>query len=152
MSDQISPTPSTSTSNSSNLFEAATRLKLRFESSRGVLSTEDLWDLPLTSQRAGLSSLDAIAVHLHRQVQSSTTDPVSFVNPAATTKESSELALKLEIVKHILTIRLSERERAREAAERVEKKQRILEIIARKEDHQLEEMPVDELRALAESL
>ena len=31
------------------MFQKASRLKLRFDSPKGLLSVEDLWDLPLTS-------------------------------------------------------------------------------------------------------
>ena len=31
------------------MFTKASRLKLRFQSPAGLLSSEDLWDLPLTS-------------------------------------------------------------------------------------------------------
>jgi hypothetical protein len=32
-----------------NIFEQATRAKIRFSTPVGMLSVEDLWDLPLTS-------------------------------------------------------------------------------------------------------
>lgn len=35
--------------NNISIFEQASRQKLRFETSAGKLSIEDLWDLPLTS-------------------------------------------------------------------------------------------------------
>ena len=42
-----------------NLFEKASKMKLRFSTTKGVLSTEDLWDL-------SLESLDRIAKNLKR--------------------------------------------------------------------------------------
>lgn len=139
------------------MFEQSTRLKLRFESPRGLLTVEDLWDLPLTSTSAGSrttinrANLDAIAIDLHRQTRDAS-DVVSFVSPSAEDRTKSELALKFEIVKHVIRVRVAERDELRLAADRREKKQRLLELIAKKEDAALGEKSVDELRALAESL
>ena len=49
-----------------NIFEMATRKKIRFNSPQGDLSTEDLWDLPLSSKVNGKANLDDIAKDLHR--------------------------------------------------------------------------------------
>ena len=57
------------------MFEQAARMKLRFDTPRGALSAEDLWDLPLTSTR-GLS-LNDIAITLHHALKH---DTVSFVD------------------------------------------------------------------------
>ena len=45
------------------MFEKASRLKLRFSTSIGMLSAEDLWDLPLSS-RNGTANLDDVARNL----------------------------------------------------------------------------------------
>ena len=48
-----------------NIFEQASRNKLRFDTNiKGVISTEDLWDLPLTSD-TGRVNLDDIAKALY---------------------------------------------------------------------------------------
>lgn len=44
------------------MFEKASRMKLRFNTQRGVLSVEDLWDLPLIQ-------LDNIAIALNKKLQ-----------------------------------------------------------------------------------
>lgn len=133
-----------------DLFEQATRLKLRFDSSKGQLSVEDLWDLPLTSPSGNRANLDAIAIALHRATRD-IAETVSFVTPAET-NGNSELLLKFEVVKYVIRVRVAERDQAKEAAERKEKKQRLLALIAQKQDEELAGKSVDELRALAESL
>ena len=60
------------------MFEKATRRKLRFTSAAGLLSTEDLWDLPLTSA-TGKANLDDIAKALNRRLKDA--EEVSFVAP-----------------------------------------------------------------------
>lgn len=131
-----------------NLFENASRLKLRFDTPRGSLSIEDLWDLPLIS-RTGNINLDDIARDLHRQVRE-TDGEVSFVTPAQGPNET--LQLSFELVKHVIGVRVAERDAAAEAAVRKEKKQRLLELIARKEDETLAGKSLEELRAMVEGL
>lgn len=133
-----------------DLFELATRLKLRFDSPQGQLSVEDLWDLPLTSPSGNRANLDSIAVALHHETRDAA-EVVSFVS-AAQPAGSEELLLKFELVKHVIGVRVAERDRAKEEADRKTKKQRLLALIAQKQDAELAEKPIQELIALAESL
>ena len=86
-----------------NIFEQATRRAIRFESAKGDLSVEQLWDLPLQSRNQ--FDLDTVAKTVNRQLNAVTEE--SFVsvreNPAKET-----LSLKLEIVKHIISVKLQE--------------------------------------------
>jgi hypothetical protein len=142
--------------NIQDMFEQATRLKLRYETPLGMISVEDLWELPLTDRsrtglpRAGLS-LDSIAMELHRASRDAA-EVTSFVDPLVENKTAERLALRFEIVKHIIGVRVQERDELKAAADRREKRQRVLELIARKEEGELGEKSIEELRALAESL
>ena len=131
-----------------NLFEAASRAKFRFESSKGWLTVEDLWDLRLSSNTAG-SSLDTIAQGLDRQLKASG-DTVSFVNPS--TAENSELQIKLELVKHIIGVRIAERNARSSAAARREAKQNLMAILEEKKQGDLRGKSTDELQAMIDAL
>lgn len=128
------------------MFEKASRLKLRFDTPAGVLSVEDLWDLPLTS-RAGHANLDDIAKDLSRQVSS---QEESFVEKPAPKKKGLDLAF--EIVKHVIKIRLEERDALKAAEAKKARKTKILEIMARKQDQALEEMDMADLEKELEGL
>jgi hypothetical protein len=130
------------------MFEKATRLKLRFESTKGLLSVEDLWDLPLQTTRSGAASLDSVAIGLNRQIKEATT--VSFVDE--TTRANDELQLKFDVVKHIIEVRKAENAAAALKRERETTKQRILEIIAKKQDQSLENASIEELQQKLASL
>ncbi len=129
-------------------FEKAARLKLRFGSVQGNLSAEDLWDLPLTSTRANRANLNDIAKEVSRELKAQGEE--DFVNPVSNVDET--LQLKLEIIKHVIHARQAENEAARMLSERREKKERLLELIARKQDQQLEGKPLEELQAMVEAL
>lgn len=133
------------------MFEQASRNKVRYQTPQGLLSVEDLWDLPLTSAKGTRANLDAIAIDLHKQLRD-TADMVSFVAPSTTDTAQADLQLRFEIVKHVIGVRVAERDALKEQADRREKKQRLLALIARKQDEELAGKSVDELRALAESL
>lgn len=130
-----------------NIFEQATRLKLRFNTAKGMLTVEDLWELPLTSA-TGKVNLDDIARGFHAQLKESAT--ISFVETPA--KASEELTVGFEIVKQIITTRLAENAAAATARENKERKQRLMVLIESKENAELGEKSLDELRAIAASL
>jgi len=128
-----------------SIFERASRQKLRIQTDRGMLTVEDLWDLPLT----GRLSLDSIAKAFHRRVRE-IEDETSFV-PDAKTKQSAEnesAQLTFDILKHIIEVRLQEREINRAAKEKAENRKKILELISKKQDEALSEKSIEELTAL----
>lgn len=142
----------TATVTTNDLFEQASRLKLRFYSPMGSLTVEDLWDLPLTSPTGrSRANLDSIAIALHKQTRESA-ETVSFVTPSSSTSQAAELDLKFQLVKYIISVRVAERDAAKEASDRKEKKQRLLELIARKQDQELEGKSLEELTQMVEAL
>ena len=125
-----------------NLFELATRNVYRFESSKGNLSTEDLWQLPLTS-RGNNTSLDDVAKNIYAQLKAS--EEISFVvkQPTANTT----LQNKLDIVKHIIQVKMTEAETAKVKADKAAEKAKLLDILARKQEQSLEQASEEELLA-----
>lgn len=130
------------------MFEKASRLKLRFNSPQGYISVEDLWDLPLTSERPNRANLNSIAKEVSRELKASGEE--DFVNPASTADET--LQLRLDILKHVIHVIQTENAAARAAIDRREKKARLLELIAKKQDQELEGKSVEELNAMVEAL
>ncbi len=127
------------------MFEKAARLKLRFDTAKGQLSVEDLWDLPLSGN---VVHLDKIAVDLSKLLKEEPSK--SFVVKAK--KPNEVLQLKFDVVKHIIDVRLAEDEAAKAKAEARAKKDRILQIIERKQDEQLEGKPLKDLLKMVEDL
>lgn len=129
-----------------NIFEQAVRLKLRFESNKGQVMVEDLFDIPLTSRNG--FDLDNIAKTVNAKLRKE--EEESFVARQSSSKKQHELAL--EIVKTVIAEKLAEAEARRDAAAKSEEKAKILEILARKKDKKLEDMSEEELRAQLASL
>jgi CHASE3 domain sensor protein len=124
------------------MFELAPRKKFRFATSKGLVTVEDLWDLPLTSG-TGKANLDDIAKDLNKQLRSS--DNVSFVNPSASA--DPDLQARFDIVKHIIDVKMAENKTVQEAAKKAEEKRKLLEILAKKQDQSLENMTEEEIKA-----
>lgn len=129
-----------------DLFEQAARAKLRFESAKGLLSAEDLWDLPLTSTKG--VNLDSIARAHYLQLRSG--NDISFVNAGTATNVTDQL--RFDIVKHVIVTKIAENAAANDAAKRKEKKQHLLGIIAQKEGEALTSMSIDDLRKMVNDL
>lgn len=125
-----------------DLFERASRAKFRFPSIKGDLSTEQLWDLPLTSKNG--FSLDDVAKGINASLKATAEE--SFVETAANPARG-ELAAKLEIVKAVIAYKIAENERRRTAADKAGQKQFLLELLAKKEADAMGELSADEIKA-----
>jgi hypothetical protein len=125
-----------------NLFEYATRNALRFSSIKGLITTEQLWDLPLQSKTN--FDLDNVAKSANAELKALTDD--SFV--ATAEKPGKEQAtVKLEIVKHVIAVRLAENEVARTAAARKAEREKLLGILGDKQDEALKNLTAEEIQA-----
>lgn len=123
-----------------NIFEYATRNKVRF-SFRGLISVEDLWDLSLTN-------LDFIYKELNKQSKQS--EEKSLLN--IKTQEDELLNMQIEIVKHIVSVKLAEKEAREKASAKKAQKQKIMSIIAAKQDEALQNSSIDDLKKMLDEL
>ncbi|AFU86758.1 hypothetical protein D869_gp156 [Caulobacter phage CcrRogue] len=124
-----------------NIFEVASREKYRYESAKGLISTEDLWDLPLTSD-TGKANLNDIAVGLFKQVKD--LDDISFVTPKTLDKT---VAPRLEIVKAVIAYRQDQNRKKLEASTKRETARILQEAIAAKRSEKIAGTPLEELEA-----
>lgn len=125
-----------------NIFEVASREKLRFDTSKGFLTVENLWDLPLTS--AVKVSLDAVARQVNAELKAVTEESfvVTTSNPA-----KASLETKLEIVKYIIQVRLAENEARLASVKKAAEKEKLLSILDQKQDAELQDLSKEELLA-----
>lgn len=123
-----------------NIFEYAVRNKVRFPF-KGMISVEDLWDL-------SVESLDSIYKTLNKQIKQSEEESLL----ATKTSVDTELEVQIAIVKHIVSVKLTEQEAREKAAAKKAQKQKIMAIIATKEDEALQNSSVDDLRKMLDEL
>lgn len=120
------------------LFETASRKRYRFESSKGALSVEDLWELPLSGKGV---NLDEVAKTLYRKTNGDAT--ISFVSD--TNSVSTDLRNQFDIVKYVINVKLAERQKQIEAANRAEQRQAVLAAIAEKRTQELVSGSIEDL-------
>ena len=123
-----------------NMFEVATRTKMRFPF-KGMISVEDLWDL-------NVYDLDKVFKVLNSQKKRAQEESLL-------SKKSSEdeiLDIQIEIVRYIVDTKLEEQNMRIKAKENKEKKQKIMNLMAKKDDEALENMSKEELQKLLDEL
>lgn len=126
--------------NTSNMFEIAVRCKMRFPY-RGQISVEDLWDLDV-------KDLDSVFKVLNSKIKESQEESLLHTR----SKEDEELAIKISIVKHIVEVKLSEADAAVKSRENREKRQKILSILADKQEDALKNKSIEELQQMLETM
>lgn len=124
----------------SDMFEKASRLKIRFNSIKGQLTVEQLWDLPLTANNG--FSLDGVAKEANAELKAAGEE--SFVT---TTRAPgvTKLELKMELIKHVIAVRLAENEAARTDAERATERERIRSALRDRQNEELQGLPKEDL-------
>lgn len=118
-------------------YKLATQQKLRFQTNKGLLSVEQLWDLSLTD-------LDALAVSLEEEYKQS--GKKSFLVVKSVKDKTAKL--RFDIVLDVLTSKVEEHQALTEAKEVKEHNEKILTLIAEKKDESLKGKSVKELEKL----
>lgn len=121
-------------------FKKAARLKLRFPSVKGLLTVEQLFDMPLTS-KSGFD-LDSVAKQVNAGLRLASED--SFVN----TKPNLEKDLNqlcLDIVKEVIADKIAENEANAKAVANRHEREKLLEVLQGKKDAALANLSEAEL-------
>lgn len=129
--------------NSTILFEMATQFKFRYPY-KGMITTEDLWDLTP-------AQLDTVYRTLSKELKDIDEDSLISTRSADEGVKANELKNKIEVVKYIFNHKQQAAELHRMAAENAQKRQRLLDALAAKQNDALANMSEEELlKALAE--
>lgn len=121
-------------------FKQASRAKLRINTSQGLLSVEQLWDLSLTK-------LSAIIKNVKKALKGSEgDDELSFLDESKTVDKEQQLMF--DILKDIYLTKKAELEEERTSAQRKANNEKIMALIHRKQESKLEELSVEELQAM----
>ena len=121
------------------MYKEASRLKLRFVTSRGVLSAEQLWDLPQTQLAASIKAVKKV-------LKKNDDDELSFLEDSKVV--DTENQLRFDILKDVYLTKKKDMEDKRNEAEAKAHNQKIMSLIAEKKDESLKSMSVEELEKL----
>lgn len=124
-----------------NIFEQAARTRLRFASVRGLLTTEDLFSLPLVSKSD--FDLNTVAKQVHAELKAAGEE--NFVETVAN-PERTRPELSMEIVKHVIAAKQAENKAKLEAAGRAAEKAKLLALLDKKQDAALEGLSEEDIR------
>ncbi|MBL1322198.1 MAG: hypothetical protein COA63_014235 [Methylophaga sp.] len=132
-----------------NIFEYASRNKLIFASAVGFLTTEQLWDLPLTSSKS--ANLNDIAIACNTALQEAT--KTSFVPTAnSNAKDAKEHLAKLDVVRHIISVKVDEASVRQASKAKAVRKTKLIETLDRKNNEAMDNLSREEILAEIEAL
>ena len=129
------------------IYKKASKKKLRFNTNRGVLTVEHLWDLPKEEIRELVIKAREAAKKSSGEVNDT---ELSFLDAPVKTKATDD-DLRFEILKDIYLTKKSAEEKAQKRAEARENNKKILDLIARKQDEALEKKSITQLEKMLES-
>jgi len=118
-------------------FKLASQQKLRFQTNKGLLSPEQLWDL-------SLEDLDALAVSLETEHKES--GKKSFL--VKTSAKDKTAKLRFDVVLDVLNTKVEAEQAALAERERKANNEKIIGIIADKQDETLKGKTIRQLEAM----
>lgn len=129
------------------MYKKASQQKLRIATSRGMLSVEQLWDLPK-------EEIGQLAVALRKRIKDARgingDSELDFLQPAEHAEETTD-ELTFRILKDIYTTKQAEEDKAHRRAAARENNRKILELIAKKQDQELENKSIEELEKMLQN-
>ena len=123
-----------------NMFEMATRNQFSFPY-KGMINSEDLWQL-------SPKELDSIFKTLNSQLRQIKEESLL----EAKTMEDQILDTKINIVKYIFNVKQEEEQLRLKAKENKEKKQKLMEILASKQDQDLLDKSAEDIQKMIDEL
>ena len=128
------------------MYKKASQQKLRIATSRGMLSVEQLWDLPK-------EEIGQLAVALRKRIKDARgingDSELDFLQPAEHSEETVD-ELTFHILKDIYQTLQANEDSARRLAAKRQRNRKLLEVIARKQDQELEGKSIEELEKMLE--
>ena len=122
------------------MYKQASRMKLRFQTNKGNLSVEQLWDLSLADLALAIKAVNSVIKESEKE------DELSFLS---TEKQPNSIAqTQFNILKDIYVTKSSEIEDRKTEREVKAYNQKILALIKEKEDGDLREMSKEQLEKL----
>lgn len=122
------------------MYKEALQKKLRFKTNKGMITTEDLFDL-------SLQNLNTLAIMLDKKI--SEAPKKSFIEELPAEENDDEL--RFSIVKDVINIKLKARKDNIDKVQADAQKKRILEILAKRNDEELEKKSTEELYAMIQN-
>jgi hypothetical protein len=126
-----------------SMYEVALRKDLRFPSTKGDLTLQQLWEAPLLNKSSDFS-LNNIAKAINKKLKDVSEE--DFVGSGRKKPEQTRLELQLDLVKRVIDVKQDEENRAKKRAENKQKRAKILEAMEVKEDSKLEGMSMAKLK------
>lgn len=128
-----------------NIFETASKNKFRYPY-KGMITTEDLWDL-------SLPQLDSVYKNLVKELNTiEGEDGLLATRSQNYYTYKNEVETKIDIVRFIFTYKQEASEAARIEAEKSAKKQHILDVLAAKQENALQNMSEEDLKKMLDEL
>lgn len=121
------------------MFKQASKLGLRFQTNKGILSVEQLWQLGQTDLSNAIKAVKKV-------LKKNDDDELSFLED--TKVVDIENQLRFDILKNVYLTKKKDAEELGNAAESKAHNQKILSLIAEKQEGKLKEMSIEELEKL----
>lgn len=123
------------------MYKFAAQNRLRFESTRGLLTVEQLFDLPLKADSG--FDLDSVAKTINAALKSVSQE--SFVEETATSPEKRRPEMAFEVVKHVIKTKQDESKARENRMQRAAQRRKILDAMAAQQDHALTAASMEDL-------